>query len=87
MGEKGQRDYDIYEFFDWYDQFQRPCNVVTNAKRKRQGNEMFSSQHDCIIDDDETISSNDQGSCNDAETPNRNTCKNNSKQLRCNYKN
>lgn len=67
--------------------FRDPVMWSQMRKRKRQGNEMFSSQHDCIIDDDETISSNDQGSCNDAETPNRNTCKNNSKQLRCNYKN
>ena len=68
--EKSQHDYDLYEFFHWYDQFQRPCYLTTNPKRKRKENEMFStSQHDCNIDDDETNSSNDQGICNDPETP------------------
>ena len=68
--EKSQHDYDLYEFFHWYDQFQRPCYLTTNPKRKRKENEMFStSQHDCNIDDDETNSSNDQGICNDAEIP------------------
>ena len=39
--EKSQHDYDLYEFFHWYDQFQRPCYLTTNPKRKRKENEIF----------------------------------------------
>ena len=73
----------------WYDQFQRRSNEITNAKRKRKGNELFSSQReiseamntsssdddDCSIDDDETNVSNDQDFCKDAESPTPNNIK------------
>ena len=43
---------------------------------------MFStSQHDCNIDDDETNSSNDQGICNDPETPTPNNIRKSKQKL------
>ena len=33
--DKAQNAYELYKFFHWYDEFQRPRSVVTNSKAPR----------------------------------------------------